>query len=66
MKRKGGVASAIADVAGFAAALVAAPIAKLQARLGPQHLPLTYKLWDALGVSPIRFHYYQPISRPQE
>lgn len=53
----------IADFAVVAGSLVAAPLAKLQARIGPVRLPLTYKLWDAVGVTPIRFHYYEPIPR---
>ena len=53
----------IADLAALAGSLVAAPLAKVQARLGPARLPLTYKLWDAMGVTPIRYHYYEPIPR---
>lgn len=53
----------IADLAVLAGSVVSAPLARVQARLGPARLPLTYKLWDALGVTPIRFHYYEPIPR---
>ena len=56
----------IADLATLAGSLIAAPVAKLQARFGPARLPLTYKFWDAMGVTPIRLHYYEPVPRYDE
>lgn len=56
----------IADVAGVIGSIAIAPLAAALARLGPIRLPLTYRLWDSFGVTPIRYHYYQPIPRLDE
>lgn len=56
----------VIDMVGLVASLAGAPIAALLAKLGPSRLPLTYRLWDALGVTPIRYHYYQPILRLED
>jgi predicted O-methyltransferase YrrM len=56
----------IIDVIAATGSLVIAPLAALVARLGPARIPITYRLWDALGVSPLRYHYYQPISKLSE
>jgi hypothetical protein len=44
-------------------AILAAPAAYLAAHLR-QRLPLTRKVFDWFGVSPIEQHYYEPIVRP--
>src|SRR5438270_10436726 len=57
----------VIDFCSAAAALIAAPIARLQSGEGyPPKLPLTYRIWDAFGVSPIPHHYYQPVPRLNE
>jgi len=38
-----------------------AVVAALQARAGGERLPLTFKVWDLVGVTPTRHHYYQPV-----
>lgn len=44
----------------FAAPLIAG-VSWVYCRLGPKRLPLTFRVWDMFGVSPIRHHYYQPV-----
>lgn len=36
-------------------------MARLQSKLGPERLPLSYKVWDRIGVASLPFHYYQPV-----
>lgn len=36
-------------------------IAKAQARLGPERLPLSYRVWDRFQVTPVSHHYYHPV-----
>lgn len=55
----------LVDVGGLVATPAVAAISKLQARLGPQRLPLSYRVWDRLGVTPLRHHYYQPFVDPR-
>lgn len=53
--------SKLLDVLGLLITPGVAAIAAFQAIAGAFRLPLTYKVWDAIGLSPIRHHYYQPI-----
>ncbi len=41
--------------------LVLAPLSYIQSRFGPERLPVTYKVWDSIGLAPVRYHYYQPV-----
>lgn len=54
----------VMDAAGLIATPVAAAIALAQVKLGAARLPLTYRIWDRLGILPVRQHYYQPVLRP--
>lgn len=56
----------LVDCGGFLASMLTAPVVAFLARLGPVRLPATYRLWDSVGVTPIRHHYYQPIPRLQD
>lgn len=47
----------VADVIGAAMSLAIGPFAALVAKGGAQRLPLTHKVWDKFGVTPIRYHY---------
>lgn len=38
--------------------------AKLQSRIGPERLPISYRLWDRFKIMPVSYHYYQPIFDP--
>ena len=54
------------DILGIALTPIVALVSKIQARYGSQELPITYKIWDFFGVSPVRHHYYQPIFKVSE
>jgi predicted O-methyltransferase YrrM len=54
------------DMAGVVASIPVAPLAGLLSRLGPTRIPATYRVWDAMGVTPVRYHYYQPIPRIED
>lgn len=41
-------------------------MARIQSRLGPERLPLSYKVWDRMGMAPVPFHYYQPVFNTSE
>jgi hypothetical protein len=43
---------------------MAASVAKLQWRAGPERLPRSFRAWDARGVLPVPFHYYHPAFDP--
>ena len=45
---------------------IAAGIAAMQARRGPQRLPQVYRVWDMFGISPVPHHYYQPAYDPRK
>ena len=51
----------VVDLLNVILACLVAPLSKIQARLGPGRIPNTFKIWDAMGVSPVRHHYYQPV-----
>ncbi|HEX9803294.1 MAG TPA: class I SAM-dependent methyltransferase [Gammaproteobacteria bacterium] len=51
----------VVDLLNVFIALLVAPIAYVQVRLGPERMPLTYRIWDAVGLTPLRHHYYQPV-----
>ncbi|MBW4493996.1 MAG: class I SAM-dependent methyltransferase [Oscillatoria princeps RMCB-10] len=54
------------DILGIAVTPLVALVSKIQARYGYQELPISYKIWDFFGVSPVRHHYYQPIFKVSE
>lgn len=58
--------SFIVDILGLPITLLVASWSRIETRFGPKRLPLSYKLWDVLGVSPIPYHYYQPIVKAAE
>ncbi|MDK3155435.1 class I SAM-dependent methyltransferase [Kamptonema cortianum] len=39
---------------------------KIQSRIGPKRLPISYKIWDFFGVMPLSYHYYQPVFNASE
>ncbi len=49
------------DVLNLIFAACSGLMARVQSRLGPERLPLSYKVWDKIGVATIPFHYYQPV-----
>ena len=51
------------DVLGLVVSGVVAPATGVFARLGPVRLRRTFKLWDEFNVIPMRYHYYQPVTR---
>ncbi len=53
------------DLLNLPFAACAALLARAQARLGPERLPWSYRVWDRIGVSPLPFHYYQPLVRAE-
>lgn len=53
--------SLLLDIFNVLLAVIFAPLARGQARLGAKRLPLTYGVWDRFKVSPVSHHYYQPI-----
>jgi predicted O-methyltransferase YrrM len=48
------------DLCGSALAPLAAGLAKLQWRWGPESLPRSFRAWNTRGVLPVPFHYYHP------
>lgn len=52
---------AIVDLLNALLALVLGPLSYIQARVGAKRLPLTFRLWDFFGITPVRHHYYQPV-----
>lgn len=56
-----GVLSKLFDVIGLLLTPFAATLARLQSRFGPQRLPMSYGIWDRMGVLPVPYHYYQPV-----
>ena len=55
---------AAVDLASAVVTPLVAAVGLVQAKLGPHRLRRTYKIWDAFGLAPVRFHYYQPVFRP--
>ncbi|MGA2585585.1 MAG: class I SAM-dependent methyltransferase [Candidatus Aminicenantales bacterium] len=45
---------------------LAARIMRFQARFSSGRLPLAWKVSDSLGVSPVLFHFYQPLFDPHQ
>lgn len=41
--------------------IVLAFIAKIQTRLSPERLPISYRVWDKFRVTPVSHHYYCPV-----
>jgi predicted O-methyltransferase YrrM len=56
----------LVDMCALSGSVLSAPLAKVQTRFGPARLPITYRFWDLLGVTPLAFHYYEPITRCTE
>ncbi len=52
------------DLCFSALAAVAAAVAKLQWRFGPEKLPRSFRAWNARGMLPVPYHYYQPVFDP--
>jgi len=48
------------DLCGSMLAPLAAGLARLQWRWGPQNQPRSFRAWNARGVLPLPFHYYFP------
>jgi predicted O-methyltransferase YrrM len=57
------VARSLSDVLLAAPSVAAAGLGAVYAAR-PQRFPLTGRVWDAGGVLPVPYHYYQPIYRP--
>ena len=55
----------VADVCLSVLAALAASIAKLQWRGGPEKLPRSFRAWNERGMLPIPFHYYHPVFDPE-
>ena len=53
------------DLCGSMLAPLAAGVARLQWRWGPQNLPRSFRAWNARGVLPVPFHYYHPVFDPE-
>ena len=51
----------VADVCVSVLAGLAAGVAKLQWRGGPEKFPRSFRAWNARGMLPVPFHYYQPV-----
>jgi Methyltransferase domain len=45
-------------------AALAAGVAKVQWRFGPENLPRSFRAWDATGVAPVPLHFYHPAFDP--
>lgn len=43
-----------------------APIARKQINIGRFKLPLTFRVWDSFEVTPVPYHYYQPVFNPHD
>lgn len=61
-----GLAVSLIDALTVPITPIVALFSKLQARIGPNRLPLSYKIWDFFGVMPLNYHYYQPIFKTSE
>lgn len=55
-----------ADIASSVLTRAMAPIARKQLNIGHLKLPLTFKVWDSFEVTPIPYHYYQPVFNPHD
>jgi hypothetical protein len=55
------IISKLVDFAGLFLTPIVAFLSLIQVRFSAVNLPLSYKIWDLFGVTPIRHHYYQPI-----
>lgn len=53
------------DLCGSMLAPLAAGLARLQWRWGPENLPRSFRAWNARGVLPLPFHYYFPTFDPE-
>src|SRR5512133_3169610 len=49
------------DLLNLIFAAISGLMARLQSKLGPERLPLSYKVWDRIGVASLPVHYYQPV-----
>ncbi len=49
------------DILNLVFAACSGLMARIQSTLGPERLPLSYKVWDRMGMAPVPFHYYQPV-----
>ncbi len=49
------------DLCGSMLAPLAAGLARLQWRWGPQNLPRSFRAWNARGVLPVPYHFYSPV-----
>jgi hypothetical protein len=57
----------VIDLCASVLAALAACLAKLQWQCGgPENLPLSFRVWNALGVLPVPFHYYHPAFDPEK
>ena len=63
--RVGGRALTSNDRLIASATQLAARLASVYA-LSPRSLPRTGRVWETAGLLPMRYHYYQPIVRPDE
>ena len=52
------------DVCASVLAPLAAGLAKLQWRWGPENLPRSFRAWNQRGVLPVPFHFYHPVFDP--
>lgn len=58
--------STLVDILGVPITFLVASWSKLQARLGPKRLPLSFKIWDSFNLAPLNYHYYQPVFKVSE
>ena len=49
------------DLAYAGLSFITALLSYLQAKCGPERLPIAYRVWDSFGVAIVRYHYYQPV-----
>jgi len=55
------ILTGIIDLISLSITPVVAFVSFLQARLGPERLRFTFRVWDLFGLMPVRYHYYQPV-----
>ncbi len=56
----------LADSASSVVTRAIAPIARKQAIMGPIKMPLTFKVGDSFKITPVTYHYYQPVFNPHD
>jgi predicted O-methyltransferase YrrM len=58
--------STLVDSLGTPITFLVAFWSKLQVKLGAERLPISFKIWDLFNLSPVNYHYYQPVFKVSE